>query len=280
MRFSTFGLSALVLSCATPAFAQDETAAPGPITVSGSVTLASDYRFRGISQTDKGFALQGGATVSHESGAYAGFWGSNLAGWGAFGGPNLELDLFAGYSMPIGDGGKIDVGATWYMYPDGANTTDFIEPYVKLSGTVGPVSLTASVFYAPPQEALGRVFFTGADAAAGVPNDPGDKEDNLYLAGDALAAIPNTPVSLRAHIGYSDGNSGLGPNGTSIAPTGTFWDYAVGADVSYEGLTLGVTYIGTDISDADGAYLRPNFSKGGVDSIADGTVVFSLTAAF
>ncbi|UUL81502.1 TorF family putative porin [Sphingomonas qomolangmaensis] len=280
MRFSTLGLSALLLTCATPAFAQEETAPPEPVTVSGSVTLASDYRFRGVSQSDKGFVIQGGATVAHESGVYGGFWGSNLAGWGTFGGPNLELDLFAGFKTPVGDGGTLDIGATWYMYPDGANTTDFIEPYVKLSGTAGPVSLTAGIFYAPPQEALGRWYFTGADAAAGVYNDPGDKEDNLYLSGDAVAAIPNTPISLRGHIGYSDGNPGLGPNGTSVAPTGQYWDYAVGADLTYSGLTFGVTYVGTDISDADGAYLLPNFSKGGFDSIADGTVVFSLTAAF
>ena len=43
----------LALVCAaTPALAQ-ETAPPKPITVSGSVALVSDYRFRGVSQTDK-----------------------------------------------------------------------------------------------------------------------------------------------------------------------------------------------------------------------------------
>lgn len=280
MRFSTLGLPALFLVCTTPAFAQDETAPPEPITVSGSVTLASDYRFRGVSQTDKEMAIQGGITVAHESGFYVGTWASNLSGWGTFGGANMELDLIGGFKAPIGGGGTIDVGVTWYMYPGGADTTDFAEPYVKLSGTTGPVTLTAGVFYAPAQEALGRWFFTGADAVAGVPNDPGDKEDNLYLSGDAVAAIPNSPVSLRGHIGYSDGNSGLGPNGTSVAPTGSYWDWTLGADFTYKNLVLGVSYIDTDISRADGAYLLPNFSKGGTDPISDGTVVVSLTAAF
>lgn len=280
MRFSTLGLPALLLACATPAVAQEETAPPEPVTVSGSVTLASDYRFRGVSQTDKEMAIQGGLTISHESGLYVGTWGSNLAGWGTFGGASMELDLIGGFKTPIGGGGTLDVGVTWYMYPGGADITDFAEPYVKLSGTTGPVTLTAGAFYAPKQEALGRWFFTGADAVAGVPNDPGDSEDNLYLSGDAVAAVPNTPVSLRAHIGYSDGNSGLGPNGTSVAPTGTYWDWTLGADFTYKNLVLGVSYIDTDISRAESAYLLPNFSKGGVDSISDGTIVVSLTGAF
>ncbi|MBB5697989.1 TorF family putative porin [Sphingomonas yantingensis] len=280
MRFSNFGLPALFLVCATPAFAQEETAPPSPIAVSGSASITSDYRFRGVSQSDKEMAIQGGITISHESGFYVGTWGSNLAGWGTFGGANMELDLIGGFKTPIGGGGTLDVGVTWYMYPGGADKTDFAEPYVKLSGTTGPVTLTAGVFYAPQQEALGNWWFTGADAVTGVYNDPGDKEDNLYLSGDAVAAIPNTPVSLRAHIGYSDGNPGLGPNGTSVAPTGKYWDWTLGADFTYKNLTLGLSYVDTDISRADGAYLLPNFSKGGTDPIADGAVVASLTAAF
>jgi uncharacterized protein (TIGR02001 family) len=242
--------------------------------------LASDYRFRGVSQTDKEMTIQGGVTVAHESGLYAGVYGANLAGWGTFGGANMELDVFGGFKTPIPGGGTLDVGVLWYMYPGGADTTDFAEPYIKLSGTTGPVTLTAGVFYAPKQRALGNVFFTGAAAAAGTPDDPDDSEDNLYLSGDAVAAIPNTPVSLRAHIGYSNGNPGLGPNGTSIAPTGEYFDWTLGADVAFKGLTLGVSYVDTDISRSDAAYLLPNFSKGGTSSIADGTVVVSLTAAF
>jgi uncharacterized protein (TIGR02001 family) len=39
-----------------------------PFTVSGSVALVSDYRFRGVSQSDKGFAVQGWLTGTHEFG--------------------------------------------------------------------------------------------------------------------------------------------------------------------------------------------------------------------
>ena len=255
----------------------DETS---PITVSGSATLTSDYRFRGVSQSDEGMAVQGGFTISHESGLYVGTWGSNLAGWGTFGGSNMELDIYGGYAFPVGEG-TLDVGLTWFMYPSGADTTDFAEIYAKLSGDVGPVSLTAGVFYAPQQEALGNVFFTGQDAVDGVPNDAGDKEDNLYLSGDAVFGLSDLPVSFKAHLGYSDGNPGLGPNGTSIAPTGTYFDWLIGVDVEpIAGLTLTAAYVDTDIEESDAALLRPNFATVDGNSISDATAVFSITASF
>lgn len=270
------GVACLALS--VPAYAQDEPASP--ITVSGSVAVVSDYRFRGVSQSDEEIAVQGGITVSHESGLYVGTWGSNLSGWGTFGGANLELDVFGGYKLPLAEGTTLDVGVTWYMYPGGADKTDFAEPYVKLSGTFGPASVLAGVAYAPKQQALGNWYFTGASAVSGIYDDPGDKEDNLYIWGDASAGVPGTGLTIKGHLGYSDGNPGLGPNGTSVAPTGDYLDWLVGADYVLGPVTLGVAYIDTDISKSDGAYLQPNFSNSGGGSIADATVVFSITAGF
>ncbi len=271
--------AAFGLLAASPAMAQEEPAKP--ITVTGSVGLVSDYRFRGVSQSDEQLAVQGGATISHESGAYVAFWGSNLSGWGTFGGANMELDIVAGYKLPLA-GGALDVGATWYMYPGGFDNTDFIEPYVKLSGTAGPLNLLAGVAYAPKQEALGNWYLNGTSAANGVYDVPGDKNDNLYIWGDASSGIPNTPVTLKGHIGYSNGNSGLGPFATSVAPTGEYWDWLVGADFVLGPVTLGVAYVDTDISKGESAYLQPSFSKGqdGTGSIADATILFTLTAAF
>jgi uncharacterized protein (TIGR02001 family) len=266
------------LAIATPALAQEEDTgvATGPLTVSGSVGLVSDYRFRGVSQTDKEMAIQGGVTVTHESGIYVGTWASNLAGWGTFGGSNMELDVFGGYAFPIGDGAKLDVGLTWYMYPGGSDNTDFVEPYVKLSGDVGPVSLLAGVAYAPKQEALGNFSNT--------PFSAGQSEDNLYIWGDAAVGIPGTPLKLKGHLGYSNGNPGLGPNGTSLAPTGSYLDWLIGAEAAVGPVTLGVSYVDTDISNAEAAYIRAPF--GGFQSTKDGssiagaTVVFSATASF
>jgi uncharacterized protein (TIGR02001 family) len=228
-------------------------------------------------------AVQGGITLTHESGFYAGTWGSNLSGWGTFGGSNTELDLFGGYKIELVEGISLDAGLTWFMYPGGADKTDFAELYSKLSTTVGPVSLLGGVAYAPRQQALGRWYFSGASASTGVYDRPGDKEDNLYIWGDISSGIPDTPITVKAHLGYSNGNSGLGPNGTSVAPTGKYMDWLVGVDVAVPGtpLTAGVAYVDTDISKSESAYLLPNFSstKNG-SSIASGKIVFSLTAAF
>ena len=281
VRTVTFAATAFAGIAAAPALAQDE---PAPaVTMSGSAAILSDYRFRGVSQTNREMAVQAGITAAHESGLYVGTWGSNLAGWGTFGGANMELDVFGGYKTTVGDA-TIDVGLTWYMYPGGADKTDFAEAYARLSGTTGPLTLTASVAYAPPQEALGTWYATGADAAAGVYTKPGDKDSNLYLAGDALFALPETPFTLKAHIGRSEGNPGLGPNATSVAPTGTYWDWSVGVDTTYRGVTLGVSWVDTDIGFGSAAAQRllPSFSddQDGTGNIAKGTILVSLTAAF
>lgn len=271
-------LAVAIPFAAAPAAAQE--AESGPFTVSGSATIASDYRFRGVSQTDKEFAVQGGVTVTHESGLYAGTWGSNLSGWGTFGGSNMELDLFGGFAKDLG-GVTVDVGLTWYMYPGGLDTTDFAEPYIKVSGAAGPVNLLAGVAYAPEQRALGRVYADASGFNSGIATAPGDKEDNLYIWSDANFGVPGTPVTLKAHLGYSKGNSGLGPNGTSLSPTGEYLDWMLGADVAVGPLTLGIAYVDTDISSAEALYLQPNFAstKNG-SSIAGSTAVVTLSASF
>ena len=288
----SFRLAAAVIAavaCPVAAYAQSappDDAAPAPrpaVTVSGAATIASDYRFRGVSQSDRHMAVQGGITIAHDSGLYVGTWASNLAGWGTFGGANMELDLIAGYKARLADDATLEVGLTWYMYPGGAAKTDFAEPYAKLTGTAGPATLTAGVAYAPKQQAIGKWYDTGAAAAAGVYDHPGGSADNLYLWGDAAVAIAGSPITAKAHIGHSRGQDGLGPNATAVAPTGRYWDWSLGADAAVaRNLTASLSYVGTDISDRDAAYLRPSFSRGqdGTGNIAGGAVVASLTAAF
>jgi uncharacterized protein (TIGR02001 family) len=279
MRLTTLLAAGFALA-SSPAFAQDDTDPPAPVTVSGALTGVSDYRLRGVSQTDKHIAVQGALTIAHESGFYIAGFASNLAGWGTFGGANIELDGILGYKRSFG-AATIDAGVTWYTYPGGFAESDVVEFFGKVSGTAGPATLTAGVFYAPEQTSISRFFRTGAEAGAGTSIDP-KRFDNLYLTGDAAAAIPNTPVTVKAHIGWSKGNDGLGPNGTSLAPTGEYFDWLVGADVAvYKNLTLGVSYVDTDIGEADSAYLAPNFREStDGSSISKGTVLVSLTAAF
>src|SRR3712207_6349387 len=92
-------LSALILlsgAAASPAFAQDAEPAQSAFTVTGGATVVSDYRFRGITQTDKRFAIQGTFSVAHESGFYATVWGSSIDDY-VYNGADAELDLIGGY---------------------------------------------------------------------------------------------------------------------------------------------------------------------------------------
>ncbi len=111
---------ALVSAFAAPAFAEE--AAPTPEhTLTGNMTLASSYRFRGIDQTNNQPALQGGIDYSHSSGLYLGNWNSNVSSGAGFPGGNLEMDFYGGWKGAFGDFG-VDVGALYYYYPgSGAN---------------------------------------------------------------------------------------------------------------------------------------------------------------
>lgn len=112
--------------------------------VSGNVSLTSDYVFRGVSQTDEDPALQGGFEYAHDSGFYAGAWGSNISWLSDIPGDissSLELDGYAGYRGSAGDTFAYDVGVLTYYYPgefpDGFSRADTTELY--LGGTVTPV---------------------------------------------------------------------------------------------------------------------------------------------
>ena len=242
MRTSFGPLLGLALTLAsTPALAQEE--APPAVTISGGATLVSGYRFRGISQTDKDFAVQGTFTVSHKSGFYATVWGSSIDDYVAAGG-DQEIDLIAGFKKTF-SGTTVDVGVLYYYYPGSSKiipnyNSDFFEPYIGISHTLGPVTGKVSAAYAPKSNAL--------SIGAG-------KEDNLYLAFDLSGGIPSTPISLSGHVGHS-----FGPSYLTIGKGYTDWNF--GATYTWKNLVFGVSYV-----DTNKALFSPsgkNISKGGV----------------
>lgn len=250
--------SVIALAAATPALADEAPAETPAITINGSATVVSDYRFRGISQTDKNFAIQGSITVSHESGFYATVWGSSVNGYvTAATTSSVELDLIGGFKKTFG-GTTVDVGVLYYVYPKSKlvgdlSSSDFIEPYLAISHTFGPVTAKGTVAYAPKQKALAL-------------NQIGPSEDNIYLAADLSAAIPGTPLSLTAHLGNSSGPSWLSTTGRGNSYT----DWGLGASLTFKALTLGVQYVDTNTT---------FFTPSGKDA-AKGGVVFTLGASF
>ena len=247
IRRSALLVATLVAAITAPdaALAQDAEP-PSDWTITGSAGVYSQYRFRGISLSDEGVAFQGSIGVSHSSGFYVGTWGSNLAGFGSFGGSNVEIDAYGGYAGEAG-GISYDVSAIWYLYP-GTNDTDYAEFIGKLSKELGPVKGTLGIGYVPDQSSVGS-------------------EDNIYFFGDLAGAVPNTPVTLKAHLGYSDGDG-------TLSPGGNYLEWSLGADIAIDRLTVGVSYVDTDIDSAAAFGLDPT------RNIVDGAIVVSLSTAF
>ena len=107
--------------------------------VSGNVALTSDYKFRGISQSDSAPSIQGGFDVAFDSGFYIGTWGAAVdfdCALDTCGGLNggIELDYYAGFSSDISDLVSFDVGYIYYDYPqDEGLLGDYQEVYGSLS---------------------------------------------------------------------------------------------------------------------------------------------------
>lgn len=250
MKFLTkasFGLLLAASALSTPAFAQEEEEASGPFTLSGGVSVTSDYRFRGISLSNEKVEVQPTLTVSHESGFYAGVWGSGLPDSPAYG--KFELDIYGGYNTEIAPGTTVDLGVTYYTYPDshdGGAPSDYFEVIGKLSHDIGPVSATGTVAYAWDQKSLGS-------------------DDNIYLNLGLGYAIPETPVTLTAGLGYTDGSLGI------VSADGNYLDWAVGASFAAGPATFSVQYIDTDVKKT---------GVKAVDTLYDPTVVFTLGFSF
>lgn len=110
---------------------------------SANVAMTTDYRYRGISQNDEAFAIQGGFDYEHDSGFYAGVWGSSVDFQVAGDETSSELDIYGGFSGEFSNGLGWDVGVIRYAYPNTASFTnyEFTEIYGGLSYGMFSVNL-------------------------------------------------------------------------------------------------------------------------------------------
>ncbi len=98
----------------------------GPDNFGGSLALTSDYIYHGISQTcgdpaaqaDLHYRSSGGQSAAE---AFAGVWGSAGLGQSACG-KAREVDLYAGYSLALGQDSSASVTYSRYGYPGGNYT--------------------------------------------------------------------------------------------------------------------------------------------------------------
>ncbi len=142
-RIATFvaaSVAALTaVAASAPAQAQDT------VKWSFSATAATDYIWRGTTQTDRNPAAFVAGQASFANGFYVGAGAENVD----FNeGTDAEYDIWAGWSGKISEGLTLDVGAVRYGYigaPDGSDY-DTIELKAALSGAVGPATVTGSIY--------------------------------------------------------------------------------------------------------------------------------------
>ena len=152
MRILAVAISLTLAAWSVPAAAQINLG--GGFSISGNATATTDYRFRGISQSNGDPALQATATLEHSSGVYAGVFASTLS-------DNLrpgeyELTGFVGYTRQIASATDVDVGVQLYGYPNNVSLTDasYLEPYASVRHTLGPVTAEVGAAYAWEQAGL------------------------------------------------------------------------------------------------------------------------------
>jgi len=237
--------------------AQQQPQAPAsPHTFTANVGLYSQYIFRGLTQTNRDPAVQGGFDYSHSSGFYLGTWGSNIswlrdgttitgAGAPAYkSGGSLEWDFYGGYKWGFAPDWTLDIGTLYYFYPGDENTLaanngNPLNPKADTWEIYGALSwkwLSAKYSYSVNNKTFGVLDSTGT----------------WYLDLSASYPIPDTNFTVFAHYGIQR-YRGQDPRLVGIASNDSacsYDDWKVGASYALpKDFTVGAYY--TDTSGAN-----------------------------
>jgi len=209
---------------------------------SAYATFVSDYTFRGITQSDEGPAVQAGIDWNHDSGVYAGIWGSNVD-FNDGDEATIEIDYFAGYSTEIYDDLTMDIGASWYSYPGAANALDYdyYEIYASFEYDYG--------------------LATGGVGGAFTGDNFGGTGDAQYVNIFGSLPLPHD-LTLSGHLGrqWVEDNTNFG--------VPDYFEWQIGMDWEYEQFIFNLSYVDTNLNEtycADGC---------------DGKLVVGVSAGF
>jgi uncharacterized protein (TIGR02001 family) len=280
----------LLASAAAAAFTSPLAHAQAPTpehTVTGNMTIASDYRFRGLSQTfgegffDVGPAIQGGIDYSHASGFYLGNWNSNVSGNQFPNGSSIEMDFYGGYKHSFGDFG-LDIGTIYYLYPgaklpglDPAGNGNFTtaknwEAYLGGSWKWFSAKYYYSFtdYFGLSEDVIQGFVGCNPNRSGCTPlSRNGDTKGTQYLMGAFnMEVMPK--LTLTATAGYTWVRNYNDMN---------YFDYKVGLTYDWSGWLLGASIIGTD---ADKDYWYAVNGEGKVKEIGTAGLVLTIGKTF
>ena len=243
MRKSLLTIAVLsALSLPTLSHAEDAVAATtaSPHTFTYNVGLYSQYIFRGLTQTNKDPAVQGGADYTHSSGFYAGAWASNIS-WlkdsNAYNSSSLELDLYGGYANTISDTGVgYNIGLLQYVYPGDVVPGNKKAETTEVSGSLSYKWLAA------------KLSVVASDGAFGLRNADG----SWYAELNGNFPMLDSGITANLHLGRQE-FSGQGSNAFD------YTDWKIGATKSWSnGVNLGAYYTDTTAKNASYTFLAKN----------------------
>jgi len=230
MIAAAIAMAACALSLA--ARAQDKKEPEPDWKFAGNMTLASEYLYRGIAQTNNKPAIQGGFDLTHSSGFYVGNWNSNIS-WLSDGNPGLsapiEMDFYGGYKIALPGDVTLDPGVLYYYYPK--------------KGVSLPVNPSTLEFYLGASWGPGTFKYSYATSELfGLPGSKGSQ----YFDLSATFNVPGG-VAIIPHIGHqlvsTDGATPACGDGTKDF---SYTDYNVKATYDISGWTLGAMVSGTN----------------------------------
>ena len=300
--------TALLSGAATTiAFAADAPA-PEASPITANVTVASNYIYRGLTQTNNKPAIQGGFDYAHESGFYVGNWNSSIS-WISDGYTNggyanaqtqpnnsvtgpIEMDFYAGFKKElIGEGFASDFGVLQYYYP-----TSGLPQFVQSSASLNANSAVAFRQFTGVNPSTTEIYaaqnFTFGPATGFL--KVSYAATNLFgIANSAGALYPDLTanydtgffgLTLNAHAGYQyvPNNITQTNSANPLSPNGTYnlsyadWKLGVTKDFG-GGLSGSVAYTGTTAQKVGNVYvyaLPLNGNQGRANAVVSLTKTF------
>ncbi len=218
--------SAIAAAFAGHAAYAQEAAAPAATsehTVAYNVGLTSDYRYRGISQSRRSPALNGGVDYTNNpTGLYAGAWASTIS-WindTLVNNAPIEIDLYGGKRGELGGGVTYDVGGLYYYYPN---------------NNYAAYSANANTFELYGQLGFGPAYLKYSHSLTNLFGNDGSK-NSYYIDAGANQELTDGYV-LNLHVGYQHLNN---------ITDGSYTDWKIGVTKDLGFATGSIAYIGTN----------------------------------